>query len=97
MSTPTLVNAYETIRSHAEQTNLPRSEHAALALLTYAQDSTMNALARHCGLSKAACTALVDRLENAGMVKRFHKHGDRRLVYVSATRKGQRAMEVCDA
>ena len=49
-------------------------------------------LARHLGLASATVTALIDRLETAGLVTRHRHPTDRRGVLVGLTGPGQAAM-----
>lgn len=50
---------------------------------------TAGELARHLGLSKAASTELVDRLETRGLVARMDDERDRRRVFVWLTDEGR--------
>ncbi len=51
---------------------------------------TAGALAEATGLTTGAVTAILDRLEAAGYIRRTHDAGDRRRVFVSVTAKANR-------
>jgi len=54
---------------------------------------TASAIARHTRLTPAAVTALVDRLEKRGFVRRLADPGDRRKVLVEAAEETRRVTE----
>lgn len=49
-------------------------------------------ISRHLGISSASTTALIDRLERAGMVERVSHPTDRRSILVAATDRGEQAI-----
>jgi DNA-binding MarR family transcriptional regulator len=53
----------------------------------------MNELAEHILYSKSGFTRVVDRMEEAGLVRRVYLETDRRSIFVVATDKGLEAME----
>ena len=53
----------------------------------------MNELAEHILYSKSGFTRVVDRMEEAGLVRRVYPETDRRSIFVVATDKGLKAME----
>jgi DNA-binding MarR family transcriptional regulator len=53
----------------------------------------MNELAEHILYSKSGFTRVVDRMEEAGLVRRVYPETDRRSIFVVATDKGLEAME----
>jgi DNA-binding MarR family transcriptional regulator len=53
----------------------------------------MNELAERILYSKSGFTRIVDRMEEAGFVRRVHPETDRRSIFVIATEKGLEAME----
>ena len=55
-----------------------------LDLLELGGPTTAGGLARHSGLTTGATTAVIDRLERAGLVRRVRDSGDRRCVVVEA-------------
>ncbi|KGN38212.1 MarR family winged helix-turn-helix transcriptional regulator [Knoellia subterranea] len=54
------------------------------------QPRTASELARRTGLTPAATTSMIDRLERKGFVRRTSDPGDRRRVLVEMTEEGQR-------
>lgn len=64
----------------------PTDLHAVSLISRHQGDPlTVGALREHMGLSPAATTALVDRLESSGHVRRVRDDRDRRRVYLHAT------------
>ncbi|MBO3749606.1 MarR family transcriptional regulator [Streptosporangiaceae bacterium NEAU-GS5] len=55
---------------------------------------TVGELAEHLGLSRAAATELVDRIEERGMVARIRDERDRRRVFVWTTEEGRAAVSI---
>jgi DNA-binding MarR family transcriptional regulator len=49
-------------------------------------------ISRHLGISSASTTALIDRLERAGMVERVSHPTDRRSILVAATDRAEQAI-----
>jgi DNA-binding MarR family transcriptional regulator len=75
----------ETVMFHtaiAEQSGLSVTESKALDYLDREGPLTPKELARHSGLAPASVTALVDRLERKGVVRRKSHPDDRRKVLV---------------
>lgn len=58
-----------------------------LDLLDIAGPTTAGRLAQHVGLTTGAMTAVIDRLEHAGLVRRLRDPQDRRCVRVEAVRR----------
>lgn len=67
----------------AARLGLSAGDHKALDVIDREGPLTASELARRTGLSPAAITALVDRLERAGYAKRGSDHTDRRRIMVS--------------
>lgn len=65
------------------------SERLALIQLVAEGDLPMSTLAARIGLSRAALTALVDRLETMELVTRFADAGDRRRTLLQVTDAGR--------
>jgi DNA-binding MarR family transcriptional regulator len=75
---------------------LDSAEHKALATLTQAgapYRSTPGKLSRRMELSSGAITNRLDRLEEAGLIRRLPDPDDRRGVLVELTAKGRRTYE----
>jgi DNA-binding MarR family transcriptional regulator/CheY-like chemotaxis protein len=53
-----------------------------------------SALAKHCGVSRAAMTGLLDGLEQEGYVERDHHPSDRRALMITLTLKGKQFLNV---
>ena len=73
-----------TLHNHAiaDAVGLHQTDQECLDLLDWAEPLTAGELARHLGLSSGAVTALVDRLEASGWVRRERDPSDRRRVFV---------------
>lgn len=67
-----------------QRLELSATEHKALGLITRTGPVTATQLAQHTGLTPGAVTGLVDRLEDAGHVRRDPDPTDRRRILVSA-------------
>lgn len=63
-----------------------------LAERTTAHDVMPSEISRHLGISSASTTALLDRLERAGMVERVSHPTDRRSILIAATSKAEDAV-----
>lgn len=78
------------------QTGLGENELAILRFLlserASAHDVKPSEIARHLGVSSASTTALLDRLEKAGMVVRASNPGDRRSIFIEATADAEHAI-----
>ena len=74
-----------------EASGLHTTDVAALRALDAAAEEpiTVSRLGADLGLSSGDVTALVDRLERHGMVRRARDHADRRRVHVSLTPKAE--------
>ncbi|GAA3836531.1 MarR family transcriptional regulator [Sphaerisporangium flaviroseum] len=68
----------------ARRLGLNAVDHKALGLITRNGPLPAGALATELGIGASAITALVDRLERAGYVRRTHDPDDRRRVLISA-------------
>jgi DNA-binding Lrp family transcriptional regulator len=66
----------------ADRLGLSAADHKALGLISRAGRLTAGELAQRTGLSPGAVTGLVDRLEEAGYVRRTRDPADRRRVVV---------------
>ncbi|MDH2429996.1 MarR family transcriptional regulator [Sphaerisporangium sp. TRM90804] len=69
----------------ARRLGLNAVDHKALGFVTRNGPLPAGALAAELGLGASAITALVDRLQRAGYVRRVHDPEDRRRVLISAT------------
>ena len=66
----------------ANQVGVNSTDLECLDLLFLAGPTTAGQLAEHAGLTTGAMTAVIDRLERAGFVRRTHDSSDRRRVLV---------------
>jgi len=80
----------------AHGTTLPRFDVMA-ALYRRREGTTMSELSRMLLVSNGNATAVVDRLEKDGLVRRAPSEADRRTVYVSLTAEGLRQFETLAA
>jgi len=78
------------------QTTLPRFDVMA-ALFRRRESVTMSELSRMLLVSNGNATAVVDRLERDGLVRRTSSETDRRTVFVALTGKGFRQFEILAA
>ncbi len=78
------------------QTGLGDNELAILRFLLRERDAVHNVkpseIARHLAISSASTTALLDRLEKAGMVERASNPDDRRSIFIAATSAAEEAI-----
>lgn len=83
-----------TLHNHAvaNAVGLHPTDHECLDLLDWAGPLTAGDIAGHLGLSTGAVTALIDRLEHGGWVRRERDAADRRRVIVHLA--GDRAFEL---
>src|SRR5262252_4921565 len=70
---------------------LPRSELLALVLLQRHGERTMSELAEALGAPLSTASGIGERLARRGLVQRQRRPGDRRVVVVRLTRKGETA------
>lgn len=78
------------------ETGMSDNELAIIRFLlgerTTAHDVKPSEISRHLGISSASTTALLDRLERAGMVERVSHPTDRRSILIAATPKAEEAV-----
>jgi DNA-binding MarR family transcriptional regulator len=77
----------------AKLVGLNATDLECLDLLYLAGPTTAGRLARHSGLTTGAMTAVIDRLEEAGFVRRLRDREDRRCVLVEALPAGIKLIE----
>jgi len=91
-----LLAADRRLRSREQQVAGPALTSAhlrALFVLTQQPRATIGALAREADLTPASATAMVDQLEDRGLVERRRSADDRRQCWVSLTEAGRREVE----
>jgi DNA-binding MarR family transcriptional regulator len=86
------VRAYQTAvdnfdQAMAEHIGINRTDSRCIDLIDQAGGMTAGELAKAAGLTTGAVTAVVDRLEAAGLARRVPDPGDRRRVRIEATPK----------
>jgi DNA-binding MarR family transcriptional regulator len=86
------VRAYQTVNDNfdqavADHVGVNRTDARCLDLIDQAGGMTAGELARAAGLTTGAVTAVVDRLEAAGLARRVPDASDRRRVRIEATEK----------
>jgi DNA-binding MarR family transcriptional regulator len=69
----------------ADRLGMNRTDMRCIDLIDQAGGMTAGELARAGGLPSGAVTAVIDRLEKAGMAKRVADHKDRRRVRIEVT------------
>jgi len=72
---------------------LSLSHVRALLVLTTQPEATAGTLAKEAQLNPASVTAMVDQLEDRGLVQRRRDDHDRRQCWISLTAAGRRAVE----
>lgn len=103
-SVETVLEAYRRFRTAdtamvariRRETGLTDNELAILRFLVQeaagAHDVMPREISRHLGISSASTTALIDRLERAGMVERVSHPTDRRSILIAATRQAEEVL-----
>lgn len=81
------------VRDPQSQRLLSRHQASVLDHLDEIDPVTLNALARHMGVTAATMSVTIDRLERKGYVVRLRDAGDRRRVNVRLTTAGVRMRE----
>src|ERR671922_1747812 len=86
------IRAYQTSndtwdQAMADHVGINRTDARCIDLLDQAGGMTAGELAKAAGLTTGAVTAVVDRLERAGMARRVADPSDRRRVRIEATPK----------
>ena len=84
------VRAYQTVNDNfdqavADHVGMNRTDARCIDLIDQAGGMTAGELARAAGLTTGAVTAVVDRLEAAGLARRVPDPADRRRVRIEAT------------
>lgn len=78
-------------RKALDEDQLGPRDFSALLLVAQFPEITQSRLARMLGIERSGLVAIVDALENRGLLKRTHVEGDRRVQALVATPKGQTA------
>jgi DNA-binding MarR family transcriptional regulator len=86
------VRAYQTVNDNfdqavADRVGMNRTDARCIDLIDQAGGMTAGELAKAAGLTTGAVTAVVDRLEKAGVARRVPDPDDRRRVRIEATEK----------
>lgn len=76
-----------------DKADLSPNRFNALRALRRDEELTMSGLAERLGVSTAAVTSIVDKLEAEDLVHRSRSKTDRRQVFVQITTRGQEAVE----
>jgi DNA-binding MarR family transcriptional regulator/CheY-like chemotaxis protein len=81
---------------HSAKLGMSQTKLAVLIYLSCEPQwcASPSALAKHCGVSRAAMTGLLDGLEQEGYVERDHHPSDRRALMITLTAKGKQFLEV---
>lgn len=77
----------------AARVGLNSSDLECLDLLYLAGSTTAGRLSAHTGLTTGATTAVIDRLERAGFVRRRRNRTDRRVVFVEVVQSSAKQIE----
>jgi DNA-binding MarR family transcriptional regulator len=86
------VRAYQTVNDNfdqavADHVGMNRTDARCIDLIDQAGGMTAGELARAAGLTTGAVTAVIDRLEAAGLARRLPDPNDRRRVRIETTEK----------
>ncbi|GGE32429.1 transcriptional regulator [Pullulanibacillus camelliae] len=76
--------------------HLTHDQHFVLNYIHKKQTVTSSELAEMLNVKKSAITALINRLEEKGLIERERQHNDRRVVHLSLSSKGRQLSEECD-
>src|ERR671924_373620 len=84
------IRAYQTSNDNWDQAmsdhyGINRTDARCIDLIDQAGGMTAGELARAAGLTTGAVTAVIDRLERAGLARRVRDEGDRRRVRIEVT------------
>jgi DNA-binding MarR family transcriptional regulator len=77
-----------------QETGLTPSQLIFLQILDGEQEKTAGHVAGRMGITQATTTALLQKLENAGMIQRRRGEKDRRQVWLSLTEKGRKVLAI---
>lgn len=81
------------ILSAVSKIGLTSGQPKVLDFLWQVQEADQKTIAAHCEIEQATVGSILLRMENAGLVIRRNKEGNRRSLYVSLTEKGREAAE----
>lgn len=87
-------------RIHSELRNnlvkgITGSQLFVLKTIYESKQMTVSAVAEEIGVSLSAITVFINKLAKAGFVRRLRDEGDRRLVWLNVTPKGEEILKVC--
>ncbi len=77
----------EEMRGHFGKSTLTYPQTLVLALLDCDGPMPISSLARAAGSANSTVSGIVDRLENAGLVRRVRSEQDRRVIFVEVTER----------
>lgn len=78
------------------QSELTHDQHITLHYIRMQTHCTSSDLAQLFHVNKSAITALINRLEEKGLINRERDKEDRRLVHLSLTEKGEAVYKACN-
>jgi DNA-binding MarR family transcriptional regulator len=91
-----LIENFITLRKSAiivdAKANLSRAQIGLLVMLAHHPTATVNEVSNYLGIGKSAVSQLVDSLAVKNLVSRANDPNDRRIVRLSLTATGQRAL-----
>lgn len=79
-------------RALAKKCGLTPTQLILMQMIDGAGDSTPGYIAREASISQATVTALLDKLEERGLVRRQRDDHDKRRVYITLTPEGERTL-----
>lgn len=81
------------IMREASQMGLTSGQPKILEFLREAQEADQKTIAEHCEIEQATAGSILTRMEEAELIHRRQRKGNRRSLYVSLTEKGMQAAE----
>ncbi|ODS38468.1 MAG: hypothetical protein A7316_07885 [Candidatus Altiarchaeales archaeon WOR_SM1_86-2] len=85
-----ITRVFAAMECFREDPGLTKLELLALSAICNREELIMRQLAEHLGVSMSTATVVIDKLVEKGLVGRERNHGDRRVVKVKLTEKGEK-------
>lgn len=90
-----LIRRIHTELKHSMVEGITGSQFFVLKTIYEQKRLTASIVAEDLGVSLSAVTMVVDKLTKAGFVHRVRDEGDRRLVWLTVTSKGEEILKIC--
>ena len=89
----THLSFHKRIMAEAKKLGLTSGQPKILEFLREAQEADQKTIAEHCEIEQATAGSILMRMEEAELIHRRQRKGNRRSLYVSLTEKGMQAAE----